>query len=77
MTTSNLTPLVRFSPAPVIAPNLAAHVATAQAAGDLAYAFAVEAGMSLAERAAAYHAAYMRDAGAPMPCSCSLCRGAR
>jgi hypothetical protein len=59
-------------------PDLRANVATAQAAGDLAYAQAEAAGMPNADRADAYHMAYtdaMRAAGTPMPCACDYCHG--
>jgi hypothetical protein len=58
--------------------DLAAAVTAAQAAGDLAYAFAKAAGVSLPEQAIAYHVAFadaMREQGLPMPCPCDLCTG--
>jgi hypothetical protein len=59
-------------------PDLAAVLRAAQEAGDLAYAFAERAGVSLPERAIAYHVAFadtMRELGSPMPCPCDLCTG--
>lgn len=62
----------------VISPDMFAHVAAAQHAGDLAYAFAERANAPLPERAVAYHVAFadtMRELGAPLPCPCDLCTG--
>jgi hypothetical protein len=64
---------------PPAVPDLAANIRAAQAAGNQAYAFAVESGLPLADRALAYHAAFtemMRDLGTPMPCHCTLCQEA-
>jgi hypothetical protein len=61
-----------------IAPEQFANVAAAQAAGDLAYAFAEASGVTPPERAIAYHVAFadtMRELGSPMPCPCDLCTG--
>jgi hypothetical protein len=65
-------------PAFVVATDLAANVAIAQHAGDLAYAFAERAGATLPERAIAYHVAFaetMRELSNPLPCPCDLCSG--
>jgi hypothetical protein len=79
MTTSIVTPhSVQLQTAVVATPDLAANVAAAQHAGDLAYAFAVRAGVALPERAVAYHVAFadtMRELGSPLPCPCDLCTG--
>jgi hypothetical protein len=77
MTTSIVTPRVsQLTTAVVATPDLAANITEAQHNGDLAYAFAERAGVSLAERAIAYHVAFaetMRELGSPMPCPCDLC----
>jgi hypothetical protein len=68
----------QLNTAVVATPDLAAAVTAAQAAGDLAYAFAEAAGVSLPERTIAYHVAFadaMREHGLPMPCPCDLCTG--
>lgn len=60
-------------------PAARSNVAQAQAAGDLAHAAAVEAGLSNPEQYDAYHTAFsdtMRALGTPMPCSCDYCRDA-
>jgi hypothetical protein len=79
MTTLIVTPRVRqLSTTPVVPPDLAASVRAAQAAGDMAYAFAVRAGVPLPEQAMAYHVAFadtMRELGSPLPCPCDLCTG--
>ena len=77
MTYPIVTPRVGQLHSAVIAtPDLAANIAEAQHNGDLAYSFAERAGVSLAERAVAYHVAFadtMRELGTPMPCPCDLC----
>ena len=62
-----------------VVPDLAANVAQAQAAGDLAYEIAQEAGWSLADCADCYHWAYidtMRGLGTPAACCCAYCQPA-
>jgi hypothetical protein len=79
VTASIVTPHVRQLKTAVVAPpDLAAIVAAAQHAGNLAYAFAERAQASLPERSIAYHVAFadtMREMGCPMPCPCDLCTG--
>lgn len=69
--------LVADARAPIASvPDLAANIAAAQHAGDLAYAFAERAGASLPDQSIAYHVAFaetMREKGSPMPCPCDLC----
>ena len=58
-------------------PDLRANVTAAQAAGDLAYAIAAEAGWCLEDRADAYNSAFMdtmRGLGTPMACRCARCQ---
>jgi hypothetical protein len=57
--------------------DLAAKIATAQAAGDLAYSLLAHADYSAEDLSDAYHYEYtatMRRLGTPMPCSCDHCR---
>ena len=80
MNLSDFTPaLATLQTALVSTPDLAANIAEAQAAGDLAYAEAEGLDLPLEDRTDAYHAEFtatMRALGSPMPCPCGLCTAA-
>jgi len=76
MTVTDFTTATRITPVLVAPPDLAANIAAAQHAGDLAYALRQWAGLTNTACADAYHETFTRvmfERSTPMPCACGHC----